>query len=159
MSALDISVADPSTEEIRELLEQHLAFARANTPPEYVHALDVDGLLDPAITFYVVRRDGVLVGVGALKQLNPQHYELKSIHTALTARGSGVAAALVRHLVDVARRRGAGSVSLETGSQAAFAPARRLFARCGFVVCTPFSDYQTNPSSFFMTRELSATAD
>ena len=108
---------------------------------EDVHALDLDGLLDPAITFYSVRLDGDLFGVGAIKELDPEHAELKSMHTAAAARRRGVARALVEHLVEVVRERGARRVSIETGTGEAFVAARSLYASAGFVPCGPFGDY------------------
>jgi putative acetyltransferase len=129
---------------------------RATSPPEDVHALDLDGLLDPAVTFFSFRREGELLAVGALKQLDGQHAELKSMHTARAARGRGVARALLEHLVGVARARGCSRVSLETGTQDAFAPARALYAGAGFRPCGPFGSYGPSPSSTFMTLALPA---
>jgi putative acetyltransferase len=149
-----IAVDDPRRDDIRALLEAHLGFARAMTPPEDVHALDLEGLLDPAITFYGVRLDGELLGVGAIKELDPEHAELKSMHTAAAARRRGVARALVEHLVAVARHRGARRVSIETGTGEAFVPARSLYASAGFVPCGPFADYDATENNTFMTLEL-----
>ena len=151
---LVIAGDDPRAPDVTALLERHLAFTHETTPPEVVFALDVDGLVDPAITFCSARRAGALLGVGALKELDAAHGELKSMHTAATARGQGIGGAVVEHLVDLARRRGYARVSLETGSQDAFAPARALYARCGFVPCGPFADYPDAPSSVFMTLAL-----
>jgi putative acetyltransferase len=149
-----ISIDDPRGDDVRELLEQHLAFVNTQSPPEDVHALDLDGLLDPAITFFSFRLDGELLGVGALKELDARHIELKSMHTAVRARGQGVARAMVDHLLGVARERAVHRVSLETGSMAGFAPARGLYARAGFTSCGPFGDYQPSPHSAFMTLAL-----
>jgi putative acetyltransferase len=150
----EITVDDPRAADVRGLLERHLAFARANTPPQDVHALDIDGLLDPAVTFYSLRRGGELLGVGALKQLDPHHAELKSMHTAEAARGRGIGRAMLGHLLAVARERGCRRVSLETGSMDAFAPARSMYARAGFRPCGPFADYRPSHSSTFMTLAL-----
>jgi putative acetyltransferase len=152
----EITRDDPRAEDVRELLERHLAFAHANTPPEDVHALDIDGLLDPAVTFFSFRRDGELLGVGALKQLDRRHAELKSMHTARAARGQGIGRAMLGHLIGVARERGCRRVSLETGSMDAFAPARALYASAGFRPCGPFGDYSPSRSSTFMTLSLLA---
>lgn len=152
----EITRDDPRAGDVRELLERHLAFAHANTPPEDVHALDIDGLLDPAVTFFSLRRDGELLGVGALKQLDRHHAELKSMHTAQAARGQGVGRAMLGHLIGVARERGCRRVSLETGSMDAFAPARSLYASAGFRPCGPFGDYSPSRSSTFMTLSLDA---
>jgi len=149
-----IAVDDPRAEDVRGLLECHLQFARTHTPPEGVFALPTAELLDPAITLYSYRRDGELLAVGALKQLGGSHGELKSMHTAQAARGQGIGRAMVDHLIAVARARGLARVSLETGTMAAFAPARALYARAGFTECGPFGDYRASPTSTFMTLAL-----
>jgi putative acetyltransferase len=150
----EISVDDPRAGDVRELLERHLAFAHANTPPEDIHALGIDGLLEPAVTFFSFRRDGELLGVGALKQLDRHHAELKSMHTAQAARGRGIGRAMLGHLIGVARDRGCRRVSLETGSIDAFAPARSLYASAGFRPCGPFGDYPPGRNNTFMTLSL-----
>jgi putative acetyltransferase len=137
-------------------LERHLAFSRATSPPGHVHALDIDGLLDPAVTFFSARRDGELLGVGALKQLDDSHAELKSMHTSETARGQGIGRAMVDHLLAVAADRGYRRVSLETGSMDAFAPARALYEKVGFTHCAPFGQYTDNPYSVCMTIAIDA---
>jgi putative acetyltransferase len=150
-----IEVDDPRRDDVRALLEAHLAFARSATPAENVYALDLDDLLEPSITFFSVRtRDGELLGVGALKQLDRTHVELKSMHTASAARRRGVGRALVDHLVTVAVARGVRRVSLETGTADAFEPARSLYAAAGFVPCGPFGDYLASLDNTFMTRVL-----
>jgi putative acetyltransferase len=150
----EISVDDPRAGDVRELLERHLAFAHANTPPEDIHALGIDGLLEPAVTFFSFRRGGELLGVGALKQLDRHHAELKSMHTAQAARGRGIGRAMLGHLIGVARDRGCRRVSLETGSMDAFAPARSLYASAGFRPCGPFGDYPPGRNNTFMTLSL-----
>jgi putative acetyltransferase len=149
-----ISTDDPRADDVRALLERHLAFANATSPPEDVHALDIDALLDPAVSFFSYRVEGELLGVGALKRLDGEHAEIKSMHTSEAARGRGVARAIVDHLLEVARERGYRRVSLETGSGAAFVPARRLYASVGFSECEPFADYPASPNSVHMTRSL-----
>jgi putative acetyltransferase len=151
---IDIALTDPGDPDVVALLEGHLAFAAEHSPPEDVHALDLDGLRHPGITFFAARRGGVLLGVGALKELGAGHGELKSMHTLAASRGSGVGAAVLRRLLDEARARGLSRVSLETGSMAAFAPARRMYARAGFVPCEPFGDYSPSRNSTFMTLAL-----
>ncbi len=131
---------DPKSADVRALLDAHLTFANRHSPPEDVHALDVTGLLAENVSFFSIREDGELLGVGALKQLDEFHAELKSMHTAEPARGRGVGRAMVEHLVGVARARGCRRVSLETGSTAAFAPARALYASAGFETCEPFAE-------------------
>lgn len=149
---------DPRRDDVRLLLERHLLFATGATPPEDVHALDLDGLLDPAITFFSLRVDGELLGIGALKQLDPGHAELKSMHTAIAARRRGVERALVDHLVAVAAARGVRRVSLETGVGEPFAPALSLYAAAGFVPCGPFGEYSATSNNVFLTRLLSPPA-
>lgn len=149
-----IAIDDPRAADVRELLERHLAFAHTHTPRQDVHALDTDGLLDPAVSFYSFRLDGELLAVGALKELGQRHAELKSMHTAQAARGRGIGRAMLEHLIGLARDRGCVRVSLETGTMAAFAPARALYASAGFVPCGPFGDYRPSPSNTFMTLWL-----
>jgi putative acetyltransferase len=153
-----IEIDDPRTADVRELLRRHLEFARATTPPEGVFALEADELADPSVTFFTYRVDGELVAVGALKQLDGGHAELKSMHTAQEARGRGIGRAMVDHLLAVARERGFTRVSLETGNMAEFAPARSLYTKAGFVPCGPFGDYEANETSAFMTLDLAASA-
>jgi putative acetyltransferase len=154
ISDLEIRVADPGLPDVVALLEGHLAFAALHSPPEDVHALDLDALRHPSITFLTARRAGQLLGVGALKVLDPDHGELKSMHTLSASRGSGVGAAIVERLLDEARTRGLRRVSLETGTMDAFAAARRLYARAGFVSCAPFGDYSPSRNSTFMSFDL-----
>jgi putative acetyltransferase len=150
----EISVDDPAAPDVRQLLATHLEFARAPTPPEDAHALDVDGLLDSSVTFFGFRRDGVLLAVGALKRLGPDHAEVKSMHTVAAARGRGIGRRMAEHLIAVAREAGYRRLSLETGSMAEFAPARALYASVGFEMCEPFGDYRASPNSTYMTLYL-----
>jgi putative acetyltransferase len=152
---LVIGPDDPRAADVRALLERHLAFAREVTPAGHVHALDLDGLLDPVVSFFAARRDRVLLGVGALKRLDADHAEIKSMHTASEARWQGVGRAVVDHLLAVAAARGHRRVSLETGATEAFVPARTLYAAVGFVPCAPFGAYTSNPYSTCMTLVLS----
>ncbi|HTZ25418.1 MAG TPA: GNAT family N-acetyltransferase [Streptosporangiaceae bacterium] len=154
MATVEIGVDDPDAEDVRELLRRHLEFARANTPPEDVHALDAGQLIDPAVTVYSYRRDGKLLAVGALKQIDGRHAELKSMHTAAAARRGGIGRAMVQHLIGAARDHGFSRVSLETGSNQAFAPARSLYAEAGFTPCGPFGDYPPGRGNTFMTMAL-----
>jgi putative acetyltransferase len=124
------------------------------TPPEDVHALDLDGLLDSSITFFSLRSGGELLGVGAIKQLDGDHAEVKSMHTTAAARRRGVGRAMLDHLLAVAAERGVRRVSLETGAGEPFAPARSLYAGAGFVPCGPFGEYRASPNSTFMTLRL-----
>jgi putative acetyltransferase len=152
--ALEIAVDDPGADDVRALLDQHLGFAHDESPPEHVHALPPERLVDPAVTFFSARIDGALVGVGALKQLDPSHGEVKSMHTRAAARGAGVGRAMLVHVLGVAAGRGYQRVSLETGGTDAFAPARTLYDSVGFTRCAPFGDYTSNEFSVCMTLEL-----
>lgn len=149
-----IRVDDLAGPEIRALLEEHLADMRAISPPESVHALDLDGLRRPEITFWTAWSGNALLGCGALKELSPDHGEVKSMRTARAHRRSGVARAMLAHIVAEARRRGYERLSLETGSMAEFAPARALYERFGFGYCGPFAGYVDDPNSVFMTRRF-----
>lgn len=151
---MEIRLDDLGGPEIRALLEEHLADMRAQSPPESVHALDLDRLRLPAIRFFTLWEGATLLGCGAWKRLDATHGELKSMRTAAAHRGRGVARRLLEHLIADARALGIARMSLETGSMAAFAPARTLYAAFGFVDCGPFADYVLDPNSLFMTREL-----
>lgn len=151
---MQIRQDDLTGPEIHALLEEHLQHMRAVSPPESVHALDLDKLRQPAITFWTVWSGGSLMGCGALKQLDATHGEIKSMRTAQTHRRSGVARAMLTHILEEAQRRGYTRLSLETGAQDAFEPARQLYARMGFVECPPFEGYTEDPNSVFMTRTL-----
>ena len=149
-----IAVDDPRRDDVRALLEVHLAFSRAVTPPGHVHALGIDGLLDPAVTFFSARRGGRLMGIGALKRLDGTHAEVKSMHTSESARRQGVGRAMVDHLLAVAAACNYERVSLETGTMEAFEPARSLYSKVGFVPCEPFAEYTANPYSTCMTMVI-----
>ena len=155
---LVVAADDPRAHDVRALLERHLAFAREVTPPAGVHALDVEGLLDPTVTLFSARLDGELLGVGALKQLDESHAELKSMHTVEAARGKGVGRALIDHLLAVAADRNCQRVSLETGTMEAFAPARSLYTRAGFRPCAPFGEYAGSPTSACMAIAIDLAA-
>ncbi len=141
---------------VRELLRTHLRQARAETARGSAHALDLQELLAPDIDFWSVWRDGQLPAIGAMKQLPADHFEIKSMHTIDASRRTGVASALLRHIIDAARQRGAQRLSLETGSWSYFGPARALYRNHGFVECEPFADYVPDPNSVFMTLALDA---
>jgi putative acetyltransferase len=156
MVAIEISIEDPADPEIRALLARHLSFATAVTPEGGVFALDVDALRGPMVTFFCARDDGHLLGVVALQELETDHGELKSMHTTEGARRQGVGRTLVGHVLEVARGRGHRRVSLETGNFSTFAPARALYAQCGFVSCAPFGPYVGSATSACMSISLDA---
>jgi putative acetyltransferase len=140
--------------EVGELLREHLRSLAQLSPPESMHALDLDSLREPAITFWTVWDGEALLGCGALKELDSRHGEIKSMRTAAKYLRQGVAQRMLQHILEEAQRRAYRRLSLETGSMAAFAPARRLYASCGFTECEPFADYVLDPNSVFMTRQL-----
>ena len=149
-----IVVDDLSGPEIAAFLDGHVQQMRAITPPDSKHALDLEGLRRPEITFWSVLDGGAIVGCGALKRLDAAHGEVKSMRTAPERRRGGVASLLLGHIVEQARGHGFARLSLETGSDEFFAPARRLYERFGFAYCEPFGDYRASPHNVFMTRTL-----
>ncbi|MGD8174128.1 GNAT family N-acetyltransferase [Vibrio sp. TRT 21S02] len=151
---MEIKIDDLSGGEVIELLKEHLADMYATSPPESVHALDVDALKSPDITFFSGWVNGELQGCLAIKQLNPHHIELKSMRTSSSSRKSGVATKLLTHALNTAIDKGYRKVSLETGTQQFFQPARNLYEKFGFIYCEPFANYELDPHSHFMTREL-----
>lgn len=151
---LRVAVHDLSGPEIAEFLAGHLREMHAVSPPESTHALDLAGLRRPEVTVWAVRDGAALVGCGALKELDASHGEIKSMRTAGSHRGRGVASTLLTHLLAEARARDYARLSLETGSFEFFAPARALYGKYGFTYCAPFAHYREDPNSVFMTLTL-----
>lgn len=149
-----IEIDDPARQDVRALLEEHLRSMYELSPPESVHALDVRALQGPEITFWTAREGELLLGCGALKELDATHGEIKSMRTPDRLRRRGAGRAVLAHLIGVARERGYRRLSLETGSMDSFAPAQRLYESFGFVPCSPFADYRLDPNSLFMTLSL-----
>lgn len=143
---------DLSGEPTRALIARHLTGMHANSPPESVHAFDIDKLRQPDVTFWSAWLGEELAGCGALKRLDAQRGELKSMRVADAFLGRGIGRAMLEHLIAEARKRGMRSLWLETGSSAAFIPALRLYESAGFVRCGPFDGYTDDPFSVFMTR-------
>ena len=140
--------------EIAAFLQAHLDDMRAVSPPESKHALDLDGLKAPTITFWSAYDEQTLVGCGAIKELGPDGGEIKSMRVHGAARGRGVGSAILRHLITIARGRGYRYLKLETGSMAFFTPAHALYRKHGFVDCEPFGDYRSDPNSLFMALHI-----
>lgn len=145
---------DLDSADVQALLAFHFEQMRGNSPPEACHVLPIDGLRDPAVSFWSAREAGVLVGIGALKELAGDHGEVKSMRTTPEALGRGVGRKLLHHIVAEARSRGYRRLSLETGCTEPFAAALRLYESEGFVAGGPFGDYQDTPFTRFFIREL-----
>ena len=152
--AFTFHAGDLDSPDVLDLLDLHFAAMRASSPPEACHVLPTDGLRDPALTFWAAREDGELVGVGALKELEPGHGEVKSMRTAPKHLGRGVGGVILAYIVAEARRRGYTRLSLETGSTPEFAGALRLYERDGFIPGPPFGGYPESPFTRFFTRTL-----
>ena len=151
---MEIKIDDLHGAEIINLLQEHLRDMYLTSPPESVHALDLEGLRQPEITFWTLWQNNNLAGCGALKELSPTHAEIKSMRTANEFRRKGVAAKLLQHIIEEAKRRNYQQLNLETGSMAYFEPAHKLYLSFGFKGCEPFSDYKEDPNSIFMVKEL-----
>ena len=151
---LQFRLDDLSSAPTRALIARHLANMRANSPPESVHALEVDQLREPDVTFWSVWVENEIAGCGALKRLDARRGELKSMRVADAFLGRGVGRAMLEHLIAAARAGGMETLWLETGSSAAFIPALRLYESTGFVRCGPFDGYIDDPFSVFMTRAI-----
>lgn len=150
----DIRKVSPAAPEITAILEAHLALMRSISPPESVHALDLDQYEASGTTLFAMYDGGTAVAIGGLREYEPGAVEIKSMHVPDAFRGRSLARTMLDFLLDEARTRGAQRASLETGSQDAFEPARQLYATHGFRFCGPFGTYAMDPSSTFMTREL-----
>jgi putative acetyltransferase len=151
---MKIETDDLSRPQIHALLEEHLRGMHALSPPESVHALGLGKLRQPDITFWSAWDGDLLLGCGALKELDKTHGEIKSMRTPDAVRRRGAGRALLAHIVAEARSRGYRRLSLETGPVPAFAPAQHLYASAGFSVCGPFGPYAEDPFSVFMTMAL-----
>jgi putative acetyltransferase len=151
---MQIRADDLRGPEIAVLLAAHLENSRRWSPPESIHALDLDKLRTPDITFWTLWDGGDLLGCGALRALGGEAGEIKSMHTAEQHRGRGAGAAMLRHIIAEARRRNYRALYLETGTPEGFRPAREMYRKAGFVACGPFADYQPDPYSIYMRLDL-----
>lgn len=149
-----IARANPTDTDAAELIGRHLAQMAAQSPEESCHAMDGAGLSEPGVEFYILRRDDLAIAMGALKPLSGGDWELKSMHTAAEARGSGAGRAMLDYLLGRARAHEATAIYLETGSTAEFEASRSLYESCGFVRCPPFGTYQEDPWSMYMRLDL-----
>ncbi len=148
---ITITLEHPVQEELALLHMRHTAAMHEDTPPESIHMLPADALAAPGIAFFVMREEGAPVGMGAIKRIDASHAEIKSMHVLVELRGRGLARMMLGHLITEARAAGYGRLSLETGAQASFAPARALYLSAGFSECPPFEGYRPDPNSTFMT--------
>ncbi|MEW8972516.1 MAG: GNAT family N-acetyltransferase [Mesobacillus sp.] len=151
---MNIKVDDLTGSEVVSLIGEHLQGMTLHSPPESIHALGLDELKKPEITFWTAWEGEQLMGCGALKEIDSQHGELKSMRTSSAYLRKGVAQAMLEHIIKEARGRGYTRLSLETGSMEAFLPARKLYEKYGFVYCPPFGNYVEDPNSVFMSMEL-----
>ncbi len=151
---MEIRIDDLRGPEIVALLREHIECMAQVSPPESRHALDLEQLRQPGITFWTVWDDRQLVGCGALKEIDLSHGEVKSMRTAKTHLRQGVASTLLQHIIAEAKRRGYRRLSLETGSVPYFEPARSLYRKAGFKACEAFVGYRPDPNSNFFTREI-----
>lgn len=150
-----IKLDDLRGAQIATLLQEHLQAMHALSPRESVHALDIEALRQPGISFWSAWEQDELLGCGALRELNATHGEIKSMRTAAAHQRKGVARALLTHIVEVANARGYQRLSLETGSMKEFLPSRMLYRGLGFEFCPPFGAYVPDPNSVFMSKVLS----
>jgi putative acetyltransferase len=149
-----IAAESPLTPDLALLMARHTADMHAQTPPESIHMMDANQLATPDVSFFVMRDDERPIGMGAFKRLSATHGEIKSMHILREARGRGLSKAMLVHLMDAARGAGLTRLSLETGVEPIFAPARGLYERAGFDYCPPFAGYTPDPNSIFMTKAL-----
>lgn len=147
-----ITVEESLTDELAQVLQAHWLFCTSSTPIEHVYALDASKLFAPDITVFGARLDGELAGVGAMRKLDGEHAELKSMHTLAKSRGLGVGKAIVAHIEDFARNSGIKRMSLETGTNEAFKPARELYKSLGYRSCEAFGEYVLSGDNMCMTK-------
>lgn len=151
---ITIAREHPVQEDLALLHRRHTADMHSETPPESIHMLPADALAAPGIAFFVMRKDGTAIGMGAYKRIDAGHAEIKSMHVLAEHRGGGLSRRMLDHLIAEARADGYARLSLETGVQPGFAAARALYAKAGFGECGPFEGYHEDPNSLFMTRAI-----
>ena len=140
--------------EVNELLEKHFKELRAASPVGSAHVLDIPGLKDTSIKFWSLWDNNNLLGCGALKFLDEEHGEFKSIRVHDNYRKQGHGIKVVMHLIDEAKKLNIKRLSLETGAGVFFEPARKLFKKCNFVPCKPFAHYKEDVNSVYLTKLL-----
>ena len=140
---------------VDELLKKHFVELRSVSPEGSAHVLDIKGLKDSTIKFWSLWEENQLIGCGALKFLNKEHGEFKSIRLADKFRKKGKGIKIIKHLIDEAKRLNIKKISLETGAGNFFKPARELFVLCGFKNCEPFAHYKEDVNSVYMSLQIS----
>ncbi len=151
---VSIAAENPLSPDLALIMARHRADMHADTPPESIHMMDASELAHDSVQFFVLRVAGAATAMGAIKQIEAQHAEIKSMHVLIEARGKGYARVMLDHLIDAARASGFNRLSLETGTQAMFTPALRLYQQAGFTECAPFADYSLDPNSIYLTLRL-----
>ena len=154
MVAINVQQDDLSSVDVQSLVAEHLAGMHSHTPPGHVHALAIESLRAPSVTFWSAWIDGALCGCGALKELDALTGEVKSMRTRAAFLRRGVGQAVLDEIVRTARRRGYSRLLLETGTGAAFEPAHALYRRNGFEGCGPFGEYTATEFNVFMAKAL-----
>ena len=149
-----IAIEESLTDELAQVLQVHWLFCTSSTPIEHVYALDASKLFTPDITVFGARIDGELVGVGSMRKLADHHAELKSMHTLAKSRGLGIGKAMVAHIEEFAKDNGVDRMSLETGTNEAFRPARELYKSLGYESCDAFGDYVLSEDNMCMTKSI-----
>ncbi|WP_240415609.1 GNAT family N-acetyltransferase [Paenibacillus periandrae] len=151
---MEFKIDDLTGTEIIALISEHVQSMFEHSPPESVHVLNLDGLKAPEITLWSAWEQGNLLGCGALKELERDHGEIKSMRTSTQHLRKGIASQMLAYIIEEAKQRGYRRLSLETGSMEAFEPARKLYEQFGFEYGSPFADYTEDPNSVFMTKKL-----
>lgn len=151
---MEIKVDDLINPKVQSLLHDHLDDMRSTSPPESTHTLDLSELQKPDITFWAAWEESDLVGCGALKAIDADTAEIKSMRTSKSSRGKGIGSAVLKHIIEFAKGQGYRSIYLETGSMSFFKPARKLYQKYGFENCKPFAAYAEDPNSVFMLKRL-----
>jgi putative acetyltransferase len=151
---VQITQESPLGADLSLLMARHTADMHADTPPESIHMMDAGQLAQASVRFFVMRDAGVPIAMGAIKEIAPQHGEIKSMHVLAEYRGQGLSKKMLDHLIDSAHSAGFTRLSLETGTQAMFAPAKKLYETAGFTQCPPFADYFEDPNSLYLTLSL-----
>ena len=152
---IEITIEQSLTEELAQVLQAHWLFCTSTTPIEHVYALDASRLFTPDITVFGARIQGELVGVGALRKIDGEHAELKSMHTLAKSRGLGIGKAMVAHIEQFAKDQGVKRISLETGATEPFKPARQLYSSLDYQDCEAFGEYVLSEDNTCMTKLIS----